>query len=112
MLENSNLVQGVQGKEVDKLIAEYQDITLKLADLDKSKKEVLNRLFELAEVGVNETSKYAFNVVLNKGRETIGIKALKDKAPNLYNLIQEQKLVNIGEDYKTIRGIKLKGQRT
>lgn len=111
MLENSNLIESTKAQEVNKLIKEYQDLTIKLADLDESKKQVLKRLFELAEVGKNETSKYVFNVVLNKGRETVGIKALRENAEDIYNMLQTLKLINIGEDYKTVRGIKEKGQR-
>ena len=111
MLENSNLIESTKAQEVNKLIKEYQDLTIKLADLDESKKQVLKRLFELAEVGKNETSKYVFNVVLNKGRETIGIKALRENAEDIYNMLHTLKLINIGEDYKTVRGIKEKGQR-
>lgn len=111
MLENSNLIDGANGKEVTRLIKEYQDITAKLADLDESKKQVLAKLFELTEVGKNETSKYVFNIILNKGRETIGVKNLKENAPSIYTLIQEQELISVGEPYKTIRGIKEKGTR-
>ena len=111
MLENSNLIESTNGKEVTKLVKEYMDITAKLADLDESKKQVLDRLFKLTEVGVNETSKYVFNIVLNKGRETISVKNLKENAPSIYSLIQEQELISVGEPFKTIRGIKEKGQR-
>ena len=111
MLENSNLIESTKASAVNKLIKEYQDITIKLADLDESKKQVLAKLFELTEVGKNETSKYVFNIVLNKGRETIGVKNLKENAPSIYSLIQEQELVSVGEPFKTIRGIKEKGQR-
>lgn len=111
MLENSNLIDGANGKEVTRLIKEYQDITAKLADLDESKKQVLEQLFKLTEVGKNETSRYVFNIILNKGRETIGVKNLKENAPSIYTLIQEQELISVGEPYKTIRGIKEKGKR-
>lgn len=111
MLENSNLIESSRASEVNKLIKEYQDLTIKLADLDESKKQVLEQLFKLTEVGVNETGKYVFNIVLNKGRETIGVKNLKEKAPSIYSLIQEQELVSVGEPFKTIRGIKEKGKR-
>lgn len=54
MLEHSNLIEGQKAKEVNRLIAEYEDITAKLSDLDKSKKEVLAKLFELVEVGTKD----------------------------------------------------------
>ena len=112
MLENSNLIEGSKAKRVDILLKEYQDITTKLADLDTSKKLVLEELFKLAEIGTNETGTYVFNIVNNKGRETIGIKKLKENASDIYNMLTSLKLVNIGEDYKTVRGIKEKGQRS
>lgn len=112
MLENSNLVQGKSAKEVDKLLKEYEDITIKLADLDKSKKEVLTRLFELTEVGTNETSNYVFNIVMNKGRETIGVKKLRDNNHALYEIMESEGYLSVGEPFKTVRGIKLKGNRS
>ena len=112
MLENSNLIQGSNAKLVNKLLKEYQDITIKLSDLDKSKRLVLEQLFKLAEVGVNETSGYAFNVVLNKGRETINVKNLSEQAPKIYNAVKKQNLINISEPYKTIRSIREKGKRS
>ena len=111
MLENSNLIEGQNAKEVNRLVAEYQDITAKLQDLEKTKKETLAKLFELTEIGTNETNKFVFNVVDNNGRQTISIKTLTEKAPELFNLIETQGFVNVGENFKTIRGIKLKGQR-
>ena len=111
MLENSNLIEGQKAKEVNKLVADYQDITAKLSDLEKTKKETLAKLFELTEVGTNETNKFVFNVVNNSGRQTISIKTLTDKDPELFEFINKQGYVNIGECFKTIRGIKLKGDR-
>ena len=111
MLEHSNLIEGNNAKEVNKLLAEYQDITAKLADLDKSKKEVLTKLFELAELGTNETNKFIFNVVNNSGRKSISVKNLSEQAPDLFGKISGLGLVSIGEDYLTVRGIKLKGER-
>jgi hypothetical protein len=43
MLENSNLLSGSVAKEVEKLIAEYEDITAKAKDIETSKKAVLQR---------------------------------------------------------------------
>lgn len=111
MLENSNLLEGKVAKEVDKLIAEYEDITAKTKDLETSKKQVLARLFELVEVGVNETSNVVFNIVNNSGRISIAPKKLQETAPELYGQISGLGLISIGEDYKTVRGIKHKGDR-
>jgi hypothetical protein len=111
MLENSNLLEGSVAKRVNELIAEYQDITAKAKDLETSKKNVLAELFELAEVGINETGKFVFNVVENKGRVSIAPKKLQEQAPELYGQISGMGLLSIGEDYLTVRGIKLKGDR-
>lgn len=112
MLENSNLIEGTQAKELNKLLTEYQDITAKLADLDTTKKEVLKRIFELSQIGINETNKFVFNVVDNKGRVSVAVSKLKDRAPELWEKVrQTMGVVSIGENYKTVRGIKLKGDR-
>lgn len=111
MLEHSNLIEGQKAREVNKLIAEYEDITAKLADLDKSKKEVLTKLFELAEVGTNETNKFIFNVVNNSGRATISVKNLSEQAPDLFGKVSALGLISVGENFKTVRSIKLKGDR-
>jgi hypothetical protein len=111
MLENSNLLSGTVAKEVDKLIAEYEDISAKAKDLETSKKAVLQRLFEITTTGVNETSNLVFNIVENKGRVTIAPKKLQEQAPELYGMISGMGLISIGEDYLTVRGIKHKGSR-
>ena len=111
MLENSNLLSGTVAKEVEKLIAEYEDITAKTKDLETSKKAVLEKLFTLTEVGVNETSNLVFNIVENKGRVSIAPKKLQEQAPRLYGMINGLGLISIGEDYLTVRGIKHKGNR-
>lgn len=111
MLENSNLIEGKNAKELEKLLVEYQSITAQLADLDKSKKQVLERIFELAQVGTNETSKFVFNIVENAGRESLSLKSLKEQAPELFKKISGMGLVSIGNSYLTVRGIKLKGDR-
>lgn len=111
MLENSNLLSGAAAKEVEKLIKDYEDIKVKVNDLETSKKAVLKRIFELAQVGTNETSRIVFNVTLNKGRISIPPKQLSEKAPDIYGFIMGKGLASIGEDYKTITGIKHKGKR-
>ena len=111
MLENSNLLSGSVAKEVEKLIAEYEDITAKVKDLETSKKAVLEKLFAITEKGVNETSNLVFNIVENKGRVSIAPKKLQEQAPELYGMISGMGLVSIGEDYLTVRGIKHKGDR-
>ena len=111
MLENSNLLSGKVAKEVENLIAEYEDITAKAKDLETSKKAVLEKLFALTEKGINETSNIVFNIVENKGRVSIAPKKLQEQAPELYGQISGMGLVSIGEDYLTVRGIKHKGTR-
>ena len=112
MLENSNLLSGSTAKEVDKLIAEYEDITAKAKDLETSKKAVLQRLFEITTTGVNETSNVVFNICENKGRVSIAPKKLQEQAPEIFGQISDMGLISVGEDYKTVRGIKHKGNRS
>lgn len=111
MLENSNLLEGKVAKEVEVLISEYEDIKAKANDLEISKKKVLARIFELAEVGTNETGNIVFNVTVNKGRVSIPPKKLQEQAPELFGKISGLGLVSVGEDYKTVTGIKHKGAR-
>ena len=111
MLENSNLLSGKIGKEVDNLIKEYEDLSAKIKDLEISKKAVLDRLFEITEKGINETNNIVFNIVENKGRVSIAPKKLQEQAPELFGTISDMGLISIGENYLTIRGIKHKGAR-
>ena len=67
MLENSNLIEGQTAKRVNVLLKEYQDVTTKLTDLETTKGKVLEELFALVDIGVNETDKFTFKV-LNKAR--------------------------------------------
>lgn len=112
MLENSYLVEGKTAKEVDALLQEYTDIVTKLADLDESKKKVLERLFELSQEGKNETSKFVYSKSLVNGKQSISVKNLREQAPDLLGRISGLGLVSVGKDYYVIRGIKLKGERS
>jgi hypothetical protein len=111
MLENSNLLDGATAKRVNELVINYQDISAKLKDLETSKKLILEELFTLTEIGVNETGKFVFNIVENKGRVSIGAKKLQEQAPEIFGEISNLGLVSVGENYLTVRGIKLKGDR-
>ena len=111
MLENSHLIEGKNAKEVNTLLEEYQDITTKLNDLDTTKKEVLKKLFELTQIGVNETSKYTFKVSEQAGRQSLSLKTLQDKEPTIYAEIQAKGLITQGEGFKKVSSIKLKGDR-
>ena len=111
MLENSNLIEGAVAKEVNELLREYEDIKVKANDLETSKKKILSRLFELAQVGVNETNKYTFKKNDNKGRVNISVKKFQEQAPDLFGQVSDLGLVSVGENYFTITSVKLKGDR-
>ena len=106
--ENSTRLDGQKAKEVEKLIKEYQDIKIQLQDLEALKKEVTARIFEIANIGINETNNLVFKVNENEGRETIPCSKVKENEPSIYNMLKEKNLVNKGESYKTITGIKVK----
>lgn len=111
MLENSNLIESTTAKEVDKLLVEYQGVTAQLSDLETTKKAILKRLFELVEIGKNETSKHVFNIVQVAGRQTISLPEVKEKESYLYERLADAHLIEYGADYLTVRGIKEKGDR-
>lgn len=111
MLENSNLLEGKTAKRVNELIKDYQSITAKLTDLEESKKKVLKELFELAPIGVNETNLFTFKVIEQAGRQSLSIKNLQETAPDLFGKVSALGLISIGENFKTVRSIKLKGDR-
>ena len=112
MLENSNLLEGKTAKRVNELLKDYQDITTKLSDLETSKKSVLEELFNLTVIGINETNMFTFNIVNNKGKRSIPVAEFEKQAPELFRKISGLGLVNIGNEFKTVRGIKLKGERS
>ena len=111
MLENSNLLEGKTAKRVNELIKDYQDITAKLTDLEESKKKVLKELFELAPLGVNETNLFTFKIIEQAGRQSLSLKNLQESAPDLFGKVSALGLISIGENFKTVRSIKLKGDR-
>ena len=111
MLENSNLIEGQTAKRVNHLLKEYQDITTKLSDLEETKKKVLKELFELAPIGVNETDKFTFKVLEQAGRQSLSLKSLQESAPDLFGKVSALGLISVGADFKTVRSIKLKGER-
>ena len=112
MLENSNLIEGETAKKVNKLLKEYQDVTTKLTDLETTKKEILKELFELAPIGVNETNLFTFKILEQAGRQSLSLKSLQESAPDLFGKVSALGLISIGENFKTVRSIKLKGDRS
>ena len=111
MLENSNLLEGQTAKRVNKLLVEYQSVTSQLTDLETTKKAILKELFELAPLGVNETDKFTFKVLEQAGRQSLSLKSLQESAPDLFGKVSALGLISIGENFKTVRSIKLKGDR-
>jgi hypothetical protein len=111
MLENSNLIEGKQAKELNKLLTDYQAVVAQLDDLDTTKKNILKRIFELAPVGVNETNLFTFKVIEQAGRQSLSLKNLQESAPDLFGKVSALGLISVGEGYKVVRSIKLKGDR-
>ena len=111
MLENSYLHESLEGKEIDRLLVEYQAVTAQLKDLEITKQAVLKRLFDLTQVGVNETSKHVFNIVEVAGKQSISAKDIQEQAPELFKRISGSGFLNVGNPYKVVRGIKQKGNR-
>lgn len=111
MLENSNLLEGKKAKELDKLITDYQSVVAQLNDLDATKKKILERIFKLATVGTNETGKFVFNICEQSGKKSLSLKSLQETAPDLYRRVSALGLISVGNNFKTLKGIKLKGDR-
>ena len=111
MLENSNLIEGKQAKELNKLLTDYQAVVAQLDDLDTTKKNILRRIFELAPVGVNETNLFTFKVIEQAGRQSLSLKSLQESAPDIFGKVSALGLISVGENFKTVRSIKLKGDR-
>jgi hypothetical protein len=111
MLENSNLIEGKTAKRVNELLKDYQAVTAQLVDLETSKKAILKELFELAPVGVNETNLFTFKVSEQAGRQSLSLKSLQESAPELFGRVSALGLISVGENFKTVRSIKLKGDR-
>jgi hypothetical protein len=83
-----------------------------LTDLETSKKKVLEELFTLVTVGKNETTQFTFSIVNNSGRKTIPVAEFEKQAPELFKKVSALGLINVGSEFKTVRGIKLKGERS
>ena len=111
MLENSNLLEGKTAKRVNVLLREYQDVTSKLSDLETTKKNILNALFDLVPVGLNETNMFTFKIIEQAGRQSLSVKSLQESAPDLFGKVSALGLISTGENFKTVRSIKLKGDR-
>lgn len=108
MLTNTKALSTKESKEVEKLIKTYQDLQAQITDLETSKKEVLEKIFKLANEGKNETQNYIFTKAFCNGRITVNIKELEKNHISLYNALNEKNLFNIGKDYWRLTGIKKK----
>lgn len=111
MMNLSNYVDGKDGKELSRLISEYEDISLKIKDLETEKKEVLAKIYNLSVIGTNETDKVVFNLFQMEGRESVSLAEIKKHDGYLYEKLDDGGYINYGEPYKVIRSIKHKGKR-
>ena len=111
MLNESNYVDGKDGKELTRLIAEYEDISLKIKDLETEKRQILSKIYGLSVIGTNETDKVVFNLFQMEGRASVSLAEVKKHDSLLYEELDDGGYINYGEPYKVIRSIKHKGKR-
>ena len=54
---------------------------------------------------------FTFKVLEQAGRQSLSLKSLQESAPDLFGKVSALGLISIGENFKTVRSIKLKGDR-
>lgn len=106
-----NVVTGDTACEINVLLSIYEQVKAKENRLAIIKKEVTDRLKELTEYGMNETDKYMFKKVDNKGRLSISVKDFSEQAPELFGKVSSLGLVKMGDNYATFTGIKQTTQK-
>lgn len=108
MLENSILIDGTKGQELDKLFKEYNDLVIKLKDLNKTKGEIVEKIKEVCNKGETyETMNYTITMVQKSGAVTVDRKALEEKYPTVFEEVKK-----VGEPTLSMGTPKLKGNRS
>lgn len=108
MLENSILVDSTKGKELSKLLKDYQDVASQVKDLTTTKDRLAKEIKKLVDnkAGLYETMTHTLLLSEVAGRTTVDTTMLNDKYPLIFEEVKK-----VGNPTLQIKGVTTKGDR-
>ena len=80
ILENSNMIDGNEAKELNKALEEYQKLDAQIKDLKKSFDALKEFILKESANGTNQTLKFAWDIIEKAGYEKpVGLKDMDEK---------------------------------
>ena len=71
ILENSNMIDGNEAKELNKALEEYQKLDAQIKDLKKSFDSLKEFILKESANGTNQTLKFAWDIIEKAGSEKV-----------------------------------------
>ena len=93
MLENTQIFETAENKELDTLLKKYNDLKVTIDDMTKTKNQIADRIKELCgeQSGKYETLNFVFSLVKRAGSTSIKAKALMENYPKIWEQIGKTK---------------------
>ena len=86
MLENTNIFESAENKELDTLLRQYNDLKISIKDQQETQKKCADRIKELCnnKGGKYETLNFVFNLIEQAGKSSIDTGLLKHKYEDIW----------------------------
>ena len=93
MLDNTQIFETAENKELDILLKKYNDLKLTIDDMTKTKNQISDRIKELCgkKGGKYETLNFVFSLIERAGSTSVKAKALMEDYPDLWKLVSKAK---------------------
>lgn len=99
MLDNTQIFESAENKELDTLIKQYNDLKVQIKDMQETQKKCSDRIKELCNKkgGKYETLNFVFSLIEKAGSTSVKASVLMEKHEELW-----KELVNKASDAITI----------
>ena len=86
MLDNTQIFETAENKELDALLKQYNDLKLSIKDQQETQKKCADRIKELCnhKGGKYETLNFVFSLTESAGKSSIDTGLLKGKCPDIW----------------------------
>ena len=86
MLENTQIFESAENKELDGLLKQYNDLKVQIADMETTQKQCADRIKELCgkKGGKYETMNAVFTLKESAGKSSIDVGILKNKYEDVW----------------------------
>ena len=92
MLENTQIFESAENKELDGLLKQYNDLKVQIADMETTQKQCADRIKELCgkKGGKYETMNAVFTLKESAGKSSIDVGMLKNKYEDIWEEVPSE----------------------